>query len=115
MLDSARAREVLSRARSVPAGFVTTYGDLCPDAPRFAGAVMAACRDPAVPWHRVVRADGSLAMGERQRRLLAAEGIPFRGRRVEMRVAWFAVDAASAEAMPGSRAGSAARAPRPAR
>jgi alkylated DNA nucleotide flippase Atl1 len=71
----------------VPAGFVTTYGELCPDAPRFAGAVMAACGD-GVPWHRVVRADGSLAVGERQRRLLEAEGVPFRGARVEMKRAW---------------------------
>jgi methylated-DNA-protein-cysteine methyltransferase related protein len=95
VLDSARAREVLSRARSVPAGFVTTYGDLCPGAPRFAGAVMAACHDPDVPWHRVVRADGSLAQGARQRRLLEAEGIPFRGHRVDMRAAWFAIDDAA--------------------
>jgi methylated-DNA-protein-cysteine methyltransferase related protein len=67
---------------------VTTYGDLSPEAPRFAGTVMSACDDPSVPWHRVVRSDGSLAVGERQRRLLAAEGTPFRGRRVDMSVAW---------------------------
>ena len=97
VLDSARAREVLRRARSVPAGFVTTYGDLCPTAPRFAGAVMAACQDPNVPWQRVVRADGSLAKGERQRRLLEAEGIPFRGDRVDMQLAWFAIDDAAAD------------------
>jgi len=90
--QSARAREVLRRVRSVPPGFVTTYGDLCPGAPRFAGAVMAACEDPDVPWQRVVRADGSLAKGERQRRLLEAEGIPFRGERVDMELAWFAID-----------------------
>ena len=36
----------------------------------------------------MVRADGSLAKGERQRRLLEAEGVPFRGERVDMRVAW---------------------------
>jgi methylated-DNA-protein-cysteine methyltransferase related protein len=96
MLDSARAREVLRRVRSVPPGFVTTYGDLCPTAPRFAGAVMAACRDPDVPWQRVVRADGSLAKGARQRRLLEAEGTPFRGARVDMRRAWFAIDDAAA-------------------
>ncbi|MGB6425576.1 MAG: MGMT family protein, partial [Solirubrobacterales bacterium] len=53
---------------------------------RMAGAVLAACRDPSVPWHRIVRADGSLAMGARQRRLLEAEGVPFRGGRVEMEV-----------------------------
>jgi methylated-DNA-protein-cysteine methyltransferase related protein len=34
------------------------------------------------PWHRVVRADGSLAKGTRQRGLLEAEGVPFRGERV---------------------------------
>jgi len=78
---------VLRRARAVPAGFVTTYGDLCPKAPRFAGAVMSNAGD-GVPWHRVVRADGSLAVGERQRRRLEAEGVPFRGARVEMERAW---------------------------
>jgi methylated-DNA-protein-cysteine methyltransferase-like protein len=77
----------------VPPGFVTTYGDLSPGAPRFAGTVLAACDDPGIPWHRVVRADGSLAKGARQRRLLEAEGVPFRGARVEMSVAWADVDA----------------------
>ena len=96
VVDSARAREVLRRVRSVPAGFVTTYGDLSPGAPRFAGAVMAACEDPGVPWQRVVRADGSLAKGPRQRRLLEAEGVPFHGERVDMRLAWFAIDDAAA-------------------
>jgi methylated-DNA-protein-cysteine methyltransferase related protein len=97
VLDSARAREVLRRARSVPAGFVTTYGDLCPGAPRFAGAVMAAGGDPEVPWHRVVRADGSLAKGAGQRRLLEAEGVPFRGERVDLELAWFAMDDAAGD------------------
>ncbi len=77
---------ILARARAVPEGFVAAYGDLSPGAPRMAGAVLAACRDPSVPWHRIVRADGSLAMGARQRRLLEAEGVPFRGGRVEMEV-----------------------------
>jgi methylated-DNA-protein-cysteine methyltransferase related protein len=97
VVDSARADEVLRRARAVPEGFVTTYGDLCPDAPRFAGAVLAACHDPDVPWQRVVRADGSLAKGARQRRLLEAEGIPFRGERVDMELAWFAIDDAAGD------------------
>ncbi|HSJ18392.1 MAG TPA: MGMT family protein [Solirubrobacterales bacterium] len=95
MLDSARAGEVLRRARTVPEGFVTTYGDLCPEAPRFAGAVMAECHDPDVPWQRVVRVDGSLTQGWRQRQLLEREGVPFRGDRVEMRKAWFAIDDAA--------------------
>ena len=84
MPGPARAETVLRRVRSIPPGFVSTYGDLCPEAPRFAGAVMAECHDPTVPWQRIVRADGSLAKGTRQRRLLTAEGVPFRGERVEM-------------------------------
>jgi len=82
---------VLERARAVPPGRVTTYGDLSPEAPRYAGAVLYACDDPDVPWQRVVRADGSLAKGSRQRQLLEAEGVPFRGERVDMRAAWFEV------------------------
>jgi methylated-DNA-protein-cysteine methyltransferase related protein len=87
-MSSARAGEVLRRVRSVPPGLVTTYGDLSPGAPRFAGMVLANCDDPSVPWHRVVRADGSLAKGARQRRLLEAEGVPFNGARVEMSTVW---------------------------
>jgi alkylated DNA nucleotide flippase Atl1 len=83
--DSPRARRVLARVRATPPGFVRAYGDVSPGAPRFAGTVLAACEDPDVPWHRIVRADGSLAQGQRQRALLEAEGIPFRGDRVDMR------------------------------
>jgi methylated-DNA-protein-cysteine methyltransferase related protein len=85
-LRSPRARRVLERVREVPEGFVRSYGDLEPGAPRFAGSVLAASHDPTLPWHRIVRADGSLTQGERQRRLLEAEGVPFRGERVDMRV-----------------------------
>ena len=85
---STEEREVLARIRRIPAGFVTTYGDLAPGAPRYAGAVLSACHDPTVPWQRVVRADGTLAKGEAQRRLLEAEGVQFRGKRVDMAKAW---------------------------
>jgi alkylated DNA nucleotide flippase Atl1 len=83
----ARELEVLARVAEIPAGFVRTYGDVSPGAPRFAGAVLFECDDPDLPWWRVVRADGSLAKGARQKRLLTAEGVPFRGDRVEMRAA----------------------------
>jgi methylated-DNA-protein-cysteine methyltransferase related protein len=82
-----RAHEILDRVRAVPEGYVRTYGDISPGAPRVGGAVLSECDDPGVPWHRIVRADGSLAKGRRQRRLLMAEGVPFRGERVDMRVA----------------------------
>jgi alkylated DNA nucleotide flippase Atl1 len=84
---STRPEDVLARVRAIPEGFVRAYGDLCPGAPRFAGSVLHDTDEPGLPWWRVVRADGSLAKGTRQRRHLEAEGVPFRGERVDMRVA----------------------------
>jgi methylated-DNA-protein-cysteine methyltransferase-like protein len=81
---------VLERVREIPEGFVSTYGDVSPGAPRFAGTVLFTADDPDLPWWRVVRADGSLAKGARQRGLLIAEGVPFEGERVKMEAARFA-------------------------
>ncbi len=78
---------MLERVRAIPPGFVRTYGDLSPGAPRFAGTALSQSDDASLPWHRVVRADGSLAKGDRQRRLLEGEGVPFIGARVDMRAA----------------------------
>jgi methylated-DNA-protein-cysteine methyltransferase related protein len=96
---SQAAEAVLARVRAIPPGFVRSYGDVSPGAPRFAGTVLHACTDPDVPWHRVVRADGSLAKGARQRARLEAEGVPFhptRPDRVDMRVARLPGDVAPA-------------------
>ncbi len=79
--------EILARVRAVPEGFVRTYGDVSPGAPRAAGAALHKAHDPTLPWHRIVRADGTLTQGERQRRLLEAEGVPFHGTRVDMAAA----------------------------
>ena len=84
---SARTDRVLHRIRDTPEGFVRAYGDVSPGAPRFAGTVLSRTDEPGLPWHRIVRADGSLAKGARQRALLEAEGVPFRGERVDMRIA----------------------------
>ena len=91
--DSAQMtrEQVLNRIRAIPAGHVTTYGDLWPGAPRAAGRILATTDDPSVPWQRVVRADGSLPKGDRQQRLLLDEGVPFVGQRVDMRAAWVPV------------------------
>ncbi len=78
---------MLDRVREIPAGFVRTYGDVSPGAPRFAGTVLFQIDEPDLPWWRVVRADGSLAKGARQRQRLVAEGVPFRGERVDMALA----------------------------
>jgi methylated-DNA-protein-cysteine methyltransferase related protein len=81
----ANAEAILRRVRAIPPGYVRTYGDISPGAPRLAGYVLSHtdAHDDA-PWHRVVRADGSLAKGARQRRLLEAEAVPFSGEKVLM-------------------------------
>jgi methylated-DNA-protein-cysteine methyltransferase related protein len=67
---------------------VRTYGDVSPGAPRLSARLLSRGDHPDdVPWWRVVRADGSLAVGQRQREHLMAEGVPFNGERVDMDVA----------------------------
>ena len=85
--DMTSSDDVLARVRAIPEGFVRAYGDICPGAPRYAGTVLHATSEAGLPWWRVVRADGSLAKGSRQRVRLEAEGVPFVGERVDMRVA----------------------------
>ena len=57
-----------------------------------------------MPWHRIVRADGTLAKGARQRRLLTAEGVPFEGRRVRMDLVRVPAEALDQLTAPGGRA-----------
>jgi methylated-DNA-protein-cysteine methyltransferase related protein len=78
MTDHDQHARVLDAIRAIPEGFVRTYGDVSPGAPRLAGRLLATEHAPDVPWWRVVRADGSLAAGDAQRARLEAEGVPFR-------------------------------------
>jgi methylated-DNA-protein-cysteine methyltransferase related protein len=77
-----RDERIAERVRAIPEGFVRTYGDIDPRAPRRVGLVLS--RTHGIPWHRVVRADGSLPKGGVQRRLLLQEGVPMRGERVDL-------------------------------
>jgi methylated-DNA-protein-cysteine methyltransferase-like protein len=86
-----RTERIIRRVRAIPAGFVRTYGDIDPRAPRLVGRVLATT-DDVLPWHRVVRADGSLPKGRRQRELLLEEGILMRGDRVDLRDARLPTD-----------------------
>jgi len=73
----------------VPAGMVTTYGDIAsavgnPDASRAVGRILNKNPNPViVPCHRVVRSDGTIggyAFGKRSKmRLLVREGMRFTG------------------------------------
>ena len=65
---------IVARVRAIPEGFVRTYGDIDPRAPRLVGRVLASVHD--VPWHRVVRADGTIPQGAPQRRAARRGGRP---------------------------------------
>lgn len=80
----ARIAGILDRIRDIPRGHVQTYGDIEPEAPRLVGRILATTHETNLPWHRVVRADGSIPMGERQRELLVKEGVPMRRDRVDL-------------------------------
>ncbi len=75
---------IFARIRRVPPGFVTTYGDVTPGAPRLSARALSRGHPGDVPWWRVVRSDGSLAKGDDQRARLMEEDVPFRRGRVVM-------------------------------
>ena len=87
-MPSQRDAQILDRVRATPVGLRPHLRRRLARARRASPArSLHACEDPSIPWHRIVRADGSLAKGPRQRRLLEREGVPFNGERVDMRVA----------------------------
>jgi alkylated DNA nucleotide flippase Atl1 len=78
-----REARIVARIKAIPERFVSTYGDIDPIAPRLVGRLLATSHHD-LPWHRVVRADGSLPMGPPQLQLLREEGVPLRGDRVDL-------------------------------
>ena len=76
------ARRVLDVVDAIPPGRVMAYGDIAEwlgdGGPRRVARVMGLYGDE-VPWHRVLRADGTCApeVGLRQLPLLRNDGVPF--------------------------------------
>ena len=83
------ARRVLDAVDAIPAGNVMSYSDVADyvgaGSGRAVGTVMATYGNE-VPWHRVVRSDGTCAPGVRDEQiaLLRADGVPMNGYRVDM-------------------------------
>ncbi len=84
---------IAAAIRKVPRGTVSTYGAIAKAAgfPGAARQVVRTLRLAAdLPWHRIVGAGGEIKLrGEsafEQRFRLEAEGVTFRGRRVNMRL-----------------------------
>lgn len=80
------AATIISRVRAIPRGLVCTYGDIDPRAPRAVGRVLA-MNYANVPWHRVIRADGTAALGLPQLERLRAEGVSVGGDRIDFAAA----------------------------
>ena len=79
---------VFDAVEEIPPGRVSTYGAigrLVGVGPRRVARALSQ-GGGAVPWYRVVRADGSMAepVRVRQQELLAAEGVPLRNGRVDL-------------------------------
>jgi methylated-DNA-protein-cysteine methyltransferase related protein len=86
-------QKIAAAIRSIPRGRVSTYGGVAKAAgfPGAARQVVAALRSAVgLPWQRVLGAGGAIKLrGDQafeQRFRLEAEGIIFRGRRVDMKL-----------------------------
>lgn len=83
------AHRILSCVESIPPGRVMSYGDVAEfvgtRSARTVGQVLAA-DGGTVPWHRVLRSDGTLAehLYDEQRQRLLAEGVRFVGNKVDL-------------------------------
>jgi methylated-DNA-protein-cysteine methyltransferase-like protein len=95
------AERILAAVRRIPRGRVSTYGNIAevaglPRRARLVGTVLKhapAARD--LPWFRVINSSGRISLPSgsdsytRQKKKLEAEGVIFRGDRVDMqRYGW---------------------------
>lgn len=82
-------QRILALVARIPSGRVMTYGDIADvlglGSPRQVGRALAGA-DVDIPWHRVVRSDGTMAeqVRDRQRELLFSEGVGMVGERVDL-------------------------------
>ena len=93
--SAADSRErILRVVRSIPRGQVLGYGEVArraglPGRARMAAKVLAENEDPGLPWHRVLRSDGRIALPAgspgfaQQVERLRAEGLTVANGRVQ--------------------------------
>jgi methylated-DNA-protein-cysteine methyltransferase related protein len=89
--ETGLAAAIASTIRKIPRGQVSTYGAVAkaagfPRCARHVAKVLQTVRD--LPWQRVLGSGGRISLpgeyGLEQRFLLQAEGVRFRGKRVDM-------------------------------
>jgi methylated-DNA-protein-cysteine methyltransferase-like protein len=91
---------IIAAVRRIPRGRVSTYGAIAnaaglPRRARLVGTVLKHTSAKDLPWFRVINASGRISLPagsdayQRQKRKLEAEGVIFRGDRVDMnRYGW---------------------------
>lgn len=96
-MDDARDphRRILDAVRAIPRGRVASYGQIArraglPGRARLVGHVLRQAGERDLPWHRVLRADGRIALPagsagfDAQQRRLRREGVTVTGGRVDL-------------------------------
>jgi alkylated DNA nucleotide flippase Atl1 len=87
-VDDRTVQRVLRVISRIPKGSVLSYGEVADRAglrsARLVGRILAQTHDDDIPWHRVVRTDGSPTphLATEQTTLLRAEGVRFVNGRV---------------------------------
>ena len=86
-MDEHTHEKIRSAIAKVPSGKVASYGDIAALAeapsPRIVGWVLREDGDD-LPWHRIVRTDGTVAKPQ-QLTMLRAEGLEIPGKKIDMR------------------------------
>ncbi|MDQ3288502.1 MAG: MGMT family protein [Pseudomonadota bacterium] len=97
-MDTEAGKRIREQIRAIPRGCVAGYGEIArrsglPGRARMVARLLSGNEDPELPWHRVVRSDGSIAFPEgsaefiEQCKRLRAEGLRVeRGRVRNVRV-----------------------------
>lgn len=86
MADMSANDRILAAIRAIPRGQVAGYGHVAqraglPGRARLVARILSSNHDDALPWHRVLRSDGRIAMAEGSRgyreqcQRLRAEGV----------------------------------------
>ena len=86
MAELSAADKILAAIRAIPRGQIAGYGEVAhraglPGRARMVARILSENTDPKLPWHRVLRSDGRIAMPEgskgylEQSQRLRSEGV----------------------------------------